>query len=159
MTEIGLKEWDLHLEPESLLGAWYAHVIYIDRRKCALFVNGTTLTSFLVAGVSREELRQLPVLFVKHWRQFLAYEGFPASVIETLLSEGARFDYAKAKDKSVLGSMSELARHYRWYFEDGRGTVDEAIHELNRMPMSPLKLDFPIEELKRRVSELAQKKA
>ncbi len=157
MAEIGLKESNLILasEPHSPLGTWCANIIYIDRKKCALFVNGATLTSFLIAGISRSELRQLPDQFAHHWRQFLSYECFPASVIETLIADCSKFAYAKAHDKSVLGSMNDIACHYKWYLLERTHSVAESIHELNRMPMGALKYEFPIEVLKKRVASLS----
>src|SRR3989344_5120505 len=118
MAEIGFKERDFHPVPEleNPLSEWYAHIIHIDHKKCALFVNGATRASFLIGCVSREELRQLPDLFAMHWRQFLVYEGFPASVIETILAECSEFTYGRVRDKSILGSMNDIARHYRWHF-------------------------------------------
>jgi hypothetical protein len=54
--------------------------------------------------------------------------------------------------KSVLGSMNDLAFHYKYSIMEAGGVhsyaVPEIIHRLNRMPMGSLKYVFPIEALR-----------
>ena len=54
--EMGLKQSDLcEEEPRfSYLGPWHANLIYIDRRKCVLFVNDNTLFNFIAPDLSPE---------------------------------------------------------------------------------------------------------
>ncbi len=63
--EMGLKKSDLREdEPAwSYLGSWHANVIHIDRRKCILFVNDTTLFNFIAPDVGRVQIRELGTLF------------------------------------------------------------------------------------------------
>ena len=55
-------------------------------------------------------------------------------------------------DGSVLGSMNDLAFHYKFSIQEAGGVhspaVPEIIRRLNRMPMGALKYVFPIEALK-----------
>jgi len=55
-------------------------------------------------------------------------------------------------NKSVLGSMNDLAFHYKYSIMEAGGVhspaVPEIIRRLNRMPMGALKYVFPIEALR-----------
>ena len=60
--------------------------------------------------------------------------------------------YANTNSKSVLGSMNDLAFHYKYSIQKAGGVhspaVPEIIRRRNRMPMGALKYVFPIEALK-----------
>lgn len=58
--EMGLKKSDISQnEPSgSYLGSWHANLIYIDGKKCLLFVNDKTLFNFIVPDISREQIRE-----------------------------------------------------------------------------------------------------
>ena len=151
--EMGLKKADLcAVMPKfSYLGPWHANLIYIEARKCILFVNDKTLFNFIAADVSRVQIRDLGVLFRDLLQCVLADEGLAASAKEKIMSEYAELDYAKTKSRSVLGSMNDLAFHYKSLIQDAGGVHSYAIpgiiRQLNRMPMGAIKYTYPIEAL------------
>ena len=152
--EMGLKKSDLlDTEPPfSYLGSWHANLIHIDRRKCVLFVNDKTLVNFITPDVSRAEIRNLNCLFKGYLRCVLADEGviFPAT--EKIMSEYDEVGYAKTNSKSVLGSMSDLAFHYKYHIQEEGGVhssaIPDIIRKLNHMPMGAIEYTYPIEALK-----------
>ena len=150
---MGLKKTDLvESAPDfSYLGPWHANLIYIDRRKCVLFVNDKTLFNFIVPDVSKAVIRKLDDLFRHHLQCILADEGFPESVRDKISSEYADVAYAKTNSKRVLGSMNDLAFHYKFNIQSEGGVhshmIPEIIRRLNRMPMSAIKYRFPIKAL------------
>jgi hypothetical protein len=87
--EMGLGIKDLAtLEPEvSGLGPWTANLIFVNRRKCILFVNNKTLFNFLVPDVPRQQIRELDRMFRGWLSCVLAEESFTEAQIETILSE------------------------------------------------------------------------
>lgn len=151
--EMGLKKADLMQDTPnfSYLGPWHANLIYIDRRKCVLFVNDKTLFNFIAPDVSKAVIRKLDDLFRNYLQCILADEGFPESVRDKILSEYADVAYAKTNSKRVLGSMNDLAYHYKHSILDAGGVhsyaVPGIIRRLNRMPMSAIEYVYPIAAL------------
>jgi hypothetical protein len=152
--EMGLKKPDLlDEEPRfSYLGSWHANLIHIDRRKCILFVNDKTLFNFIVPDVSRVKIKELSVLFKDCLRCVLAEEGISEPVKEKILLEYAEMGYANTNSKRVLGSMNDLAFHYKYHILDEGGVhscaVPSIISRLNRMPMGALGYEYSIEALR-----------
>jgi hypothetical protein len=76
-----------------------------------------------------------------------------------MLSEYDEIAFANTNSKSVLGSMNDLAFHYKYSILGSDGVhspaVPEIIRRLNRMPMSAIKEVFPIEALKARIQATA----
>ena len=151
--EMGLKKTDLVEDaPDfSYLGPWHANLLFIDRRKCVLFVNDKTLFNFIVPDVSKAVISQLDDLFRNHLQCILADEGLPKTVRDKIAVEYVDVAYARTNSKSVLGSMNDLAFHYKFNIQETGGVhspaVPDIISRLNRMPMSAIEYGFPIEEL------------
>ena len=151
---MGLKQSDLCAEEPcfSYLGPWHANLIYIDRRKCVLFVNDKTLFNFIVPDLSRAQIRELYKLFKSYLSCVLADAGIPETDRVRILSEYDEVGFTNTNSKSVLGSMNDLTFHYKYSILEAGGVhspaVPEIIGRLNRMPMGSLKYVFPIEALK-----------
>ena len=82
----------------------------------------------------------------------LAEEGVTASAREKILAEYEELRYGKTKSKSVLGSMTDLAFHYKYHIQEEGGVhsiaVPSIIKKLNRMPMGAIEYTYPIEALR-----------
>ena len=152
--EMELKPSDLCTEEPrfSYLGPWHANLIHIDRRKCVLFVNDMTLFNFIVPDVSRAQIRELDKLFMGYLSCVLADAGISEADRARILSEYDEVGFTNTNSKSVLGSMNDLAFHYKYSIQEAGGVHSPAvpgiIRRLNRMPMGVLKYVFPIEALK-----------
>ena len=89
----------------------------------------------------------------------LADAGVAEADRARILSEYDELGYANTNSKSVLGSMNDLAFHYKYSIQEAGGVhspaVPEIIRRLNRMPMSAIKEVFPIEALKARIQATA----
>ncbi|MGD8590929.1 MAG: hypothetical protein PVG22_19055 [Chromatiales bacterium] len=152
--EMGLKQSDLCTEEPrfSYLGSWHANLIHIDRSKCILFVNDRTLFNFIATDLPRAQIRKLDKLFTGYLSCILADEGFGEAVRARILSDYDEVGFANTSSKCVLGSMNDLAFHYKYSIQESGGVHSPAvpgiIRRLNRMPMGALKYVFPIEALK-----------
>ncbi|MEE9270158.1 MAG: hypothetical protein V3V49_07845 [Candidatus Krumholzibacteria bacterium] len=151
---------ELRVEPDErfesdeggFLGSWFAHLLRIERRKCVLFTNSGTLYSFLVVGLRRPEFQNFRDTFVRHLLTNLSREGLDVIVARRLAADSEPVAYAKTNNRSVLGSMNELAFLATAYIEDGGGLESCDLlsmnYRLNRTPMSALQYRYPIEALK-----------
>ena len=154
--EIGLKKSDLveANPPFSFLGQWHSNLIYINRRKCILFVNDKTLFNFIVPDMPRSEIRKLDEMFRLNFRCVLFAEGFSDELVEKALKEYASIQYVKSNDRGVLGSANDLAFHYEHGILRCGGVhsaeIPSIIHRLNRMPMSKkVGYIWPAEEIRK----------
>lgn len=140
--EMGLKKSDLNdgeSEP-SPLGQWHANLIYIDRRKCILFVNDQTLFNFILTDVPRSEIRKLAHNFKFTLSCVLHAEGLSTDRVEKALNEYSEIEYGKSNDRSVLGNLNDLAYNYEVHILEAGGVhspeVPSIIKKQNRMPMN-----------------------
>ena len=152
--ELGLKKADLHeSEPQfSYMGQWHANLIYVNRRKCVVFVNDKTRFNFIEVDVSRDYIRRMPEWFAASLSCALQNEAIEQDVIDRILAEYEEIGFAKTNDKSVLGSLNDLAYHYEFSILDFGGVhspmIPEVIHRLNHMPMSPINWKYSIDVLR-----------
>ena len=151
---MGLKKNDISEDKprESHLGSWHANLIYIDGKKCILFVNDKTLFNFIVPDISRAQIKELSSIFKVKLECVLTAEGVSERVKTKILSEYESIQYANTNSKSILGSMNDLAFHYKYHIQSEGGVhsyaVPSIIKKLNHMPMGALEYVFPIEALK-----------
>lgn len=146
--------------PESVsrLSSWHANLLRLDRRKCVLFTNNATLYSFLVPGMKKPQFKCFEEVFGQQLFKSLVSEGFPQSQIEIILDDCREITVAKTNNRSVLGSMNDLAFQLKYRIEavGGLGNIDltELNHELNRIPMSAIKEFSSIDELRKLLTTL-----
>lgn len=121
------------------LAEWYCNLLRIDRRKLLLFTQASTLYSFLVPGIRQPDLENFGDLFRSHLARNLERQGFSADQAEFLLNSGPDH-FAKAHDRSVLGSMNDHARmcklHVEYYGGFERIDFVDLNRRLNSTPMS-----------------------
>ena len=153
---MGMKKSDLveNSPSFSYLGQWHANLVYISRRKCVLFANDKTLINFIVPDVPRSEIRELGVMFKTIFPCVLVSEGYKKSEVEKIMSEYSEINFGKSNNRSVLGSLNELALNYEHSIIASGGPqtfeIPSIIREFNRMPMHASKnVKFPIDELRK----------
>ena len=154
LKEAGLKPAESQQEdpPFSFLGQWHANLIYIDGRKSVLFVNDRTLFNFILPDVTRAQFRDLPECFLSGLSCVISAEQFPEDVKKRIMEEYEHLALAKSSNRSVLGSVNDLAFHYKHSILEAGGVhswqVPEIIQRLNRMPIKAIKYLFPIEMIR-----------
>jgi len=152
--EMGLKKNELaESEPDfSFLGSWHANLLHIDRKKCVLFVNDKTLFNFIIPDVNRAQIKELSRLFSEYLSCVIASEGLSEKAQKSIKGEYQDIAYAGTNSKSVLGSMNDLAFHYKHHILSEGGIhsamVPEIIHKLNHMPMGAIDYKYSINAIK-----------
>lgn len=141
------------------LGSWHANLLRIDRRKCILFTNDATLYSFLVPGFKKPQFENFREVFGQNLFKNLLWENLSQNHIEIVLDEHREIIIAKTNNRSVLGSMNDLAFQLKYQIDamGGLVNVDLAVlnHELNRIPMSAIKEIYSIDELRKLLNKLS----
>jgi hypothetical protein len=152
--EMGLKPSDLNSSeiPNDKLGPWHANLIYIDGKKCIIFANDKTLFNFIATGVTKSQIKELSNVFLPLLRCTLASENIPVSTIEEIVCGYNEISYRNTDNKSVLGSINDLAFHYKYLIQSEGGIhshmIPHIISKLNHMPMGALKYKYSIDALR-----------
>jgi hypothetical protein len=119
-------------EDEGILGDWYANLLFIERKKCLLFVNVKTRFCFLMSDLKRVHIKNLSVVFRDGLFGALLSEGYGAPMIEHIISEYDQLSYGKATDRAVLGSMTEYAKTYDYWIASEGGLARCNLKSLNK---------------------------
>lgn len=134
------------------LASWHANLLLIERRKCVLFTHDQSLFSFVVIGLKRPDFEQMDHVFGQAMFRTLRLFDFEQRHIEQLLDWSQQNSYTKTNNRSVLGSMNDMAfmvQHHIAY-EDGLANVDldELILRINQTPFSAIGYKYPWQKLK-----------
>jgi len=102
-----------------------------------------------VPDVLRAQIRNLKKLFKEYLICVLSETDIMEPEIQKILSEYSKVEYAKTNSKSVLGSMNDLAFHYKYHILEAGGVhsyaVPSIIKNLNHMPMGAIDYAYPID--------------
>lgn len=135
---------------------WYVNFFLFDRKKHLIFTEAASLFSFVVPGVSRQEIQALAGRFRKELARALFDEHFTAAEMTIVLERIGEMEFGKTINRSVLGSMNELILGYT-SLKAGETTLvlDEPglQREMRRSILNALitktNLDYPIERFRR----------
>jgi hypothetical protein len=134
------------------LGDWYAHLLWIERKKCILFTNEVTLFNFFALDVKKADLADMNTFFRENLRRGLEAVGIIGAPASRLLLALGNITISKTNNRSVLGSMNDYAFQYRVYVETQGGlhhcdTLD-MISSINESPMRAIGYDSGTRRLK-----------
>jgi hypothetical protein len=158
-TQKLLKELDVEVSPikdTDPIALWHANLLILDRRKCVLFTNDKTRYTFLVPGLRKPDFKHLGELFMDSLFRCMLNDGIPQKGVEKVLNTCSRYCFTKSSDRSVLGTMNDMASIVKWFVSDEGGLVNADISEImmkvNRMPLKPLDYGYSVEAFKEMLS-------
>jgi hypothetical protein len=155
LNELGIKSTNAPDQPPSLCD-WHANILWLDRKKYVLFTNDQTLYSLFVPWNKSPRSTDIMERFRFGLLKSLMSEGLAEVQIKYLLSEHAQITITKTNSRSVLGSMNDLTIQIKSMIlvSDGLDVnFSEVNRQLNRIPMSAIKYQVSIDELKRRLAD------
>jgi len=125
------------------LDEWYAHIFFICRRKCVMFMNAKTRFSFVAIDVTRQQLKSLEDMFRKGLSKALYEEDYSAETIKMFNDRIGTLQFALTTDRSVLGSMNQFIMDFSYMYtrEDRKYDDAELGRQLRRTPV--IKYGFP----------------
>ena len=140
------------------VGSWHVNLLRVDRRKCILFTHDVTLYSFFVPGLKKPQFEIFQEVFGQNLFKNLLYENFPQNQIEIVLDKHREIVITKTNNRSVLGSMNDLAFQLKYLISGMGGLVNVDIlklnKELNRIPMSSIEEIYSIYEFRKLLHKL-----
>ena len=151
VKELGLKEGGLCdvKQPTSLLGNWYSNLFILDRRKTLIFMNERTLLSFIILGIRKNNLKDLPIVFHNGVKQVLLMEDFDSNVISNVTEECLEIEITKTTNPSLLRNLNDLVNLYKSLVLDEGGLkscdLDSITKKINRTPQKNLEWSNSVE--------------
>jgi hypothetical protein len=137
---------------------WHANVFHIERRKCVLVTNDSTLFTMFIPGLKKADFQSFRFIFGQHLFKNLVHEQIPQNQIEAVLSECEEIQYEKTNNRSVLGSMNDQRFQLEYFIHSegglARTDVYELNHYVNRNILSAIDYKNPIEILKDKLIEI-----
>ncbi len=145
-TQMGLRKVDLSdvAEESSLLGAWYANVFYLDRRKVVMFINEKSLFQVFYYGMKKKEFLSLDQVFVRGVTSALESEGFQEQEISIVLKEMETIQFTATNSPKTLGHLKEAIYMCETYIPECWDGLGQNIitKKLNRVPKKYLLIRF-----------------
>lgn len=159
LKELGVVPLERDVQA-GVLGSWHANLLRFERRKCVLFTNDATLYSVFVPGLRKPQFQRIAEVFGRALFRSLRLNGFSQKQIEAVLGEIAELAIAKTNNRSVLGSMNDLAYQLQFMIPSMGGleycSIDDVNQRLNRTPMSAIKPHiFSIDALRAKLAAYA----
>ena len=132
---------------------WHANLLRIEKKKYILFTNTSTLYSFLLPSNKKAISGNLNQAFRLGLLNNLLADEFTMSEVEDVLKKHQHIEFAKTNNRSVLGSMNDLAFQIETmtYIRGGLDYYDlnEINRQLNRMPMKGIKYELAVDVLQK----------
>ncbi len=132
----------------AMVSEWFVNVFYHEHKKHLLFTHRSTLFSFLVTEVKKNDLKDFIGIFRKGLSRAMYHTHCPGEMMQKVLESCDGIAVDKANDRSVLSSMNDMVMKSRWWLSKAEKEEDPAAvaaARLNGMPMGALKYKYPIE--------------
>jgi hypothetical protein len=114
--------------PTTLLGDWYANMVFSKPQQLVVCVSERTLLPIVVPA---KNLHGLPQRLCVQLEELLHFIGVPSEAITQELSQMNEYQFAQTASKSVLGSLNEAIFHLSWSLS---GYPDRSLLEHVIMP-------------------------
>jgi hypothetical protein len=126
---------------DLILGEWYANTLSIGRQRFFHYMSSASLLSVIIPVRERKtaELR-----FVKAVEDLLYHFGASRAEVEPEVRSMRSFEYARASNRSVLGSLRDQAYLAKHDVLDGRvSSLWDLWLRLAETPCGPMDYDSP----------------
>ncbi len=146
-------------QEEFFLDSWHANIFYIERRKCVLVTNDSTLFTMFIPSLRKQDFDTFYHVFGQSIFKNLSNEEIPQNQIEVVLRACEKIKIAKTNNRSVLGSMNDQKVQLECLIQAQGGLAHtdlyELNHKLNRHILSAIDYKYPIEVLKEKLIEIS----
>jgi hypothetical protein len=133
---------------------WNAHLFHLSKRKCLIFINKSSLYSFVALDILKKDLGNFSEFFTQCFIRQLSVDHLLTEKFRTLVN----IEYENImlmtsdNDKKVIGSMNDCIYRIKVY-ENMKGGIeylnsDFLGQRLNETPMGSLKYIIPSEAIK-----------
>ena len=126
---------------ENPLADWSAHLFAAGRTPYLLLSNTKSLYSVVMHGKGITNDRQFIERALSSIQEFMEAEGQRAAYERFIAPASGSVRLARALNRSVTGSMNDMARHAAYWLAAGEVSPIEICSRLRGIPMSALRRD------------------
>ena len=130
---------------------WSANLFHADRTQYVLLTNTKSLYSTVFFGKGITDESELVDRALSSLRDFMHADGQEFVFRRLVASAAATVHFAKALNRSVIGSMNELVRFATFHLVEDEISPFDVGFRLNEIPFSSLNYANPREEFKQLV--------
>lgn len=113
---------------------WHGNIFIFQRKKVLQLTHEKTRYTLFVHGVTKKELKDLPVLIRKHIRYHILKDGIELQVMKYIDAMSEHFSYFKKPDRKVQGTMNNMKAIYEHYCLNEESIDDKGFsHKINHM--------------------------
>jgi hypothetical protein len=123
------------------LSDWNAHLFFVDKRKCIVFVNIQTFYSVFIVDIVKKDLKNIDEIFRKRFKEQLIYDGVVENIEKTnFFTDGEKISFFKTNNnKKVIGRINDFVDMFKVHCLVKYGHLNEmnVVYEnglINRTP-------------------------
>ena len=105
--------------PENLneisMNDWNAHLFFIDKKKCLIFMNNLTFYTLFVTGILKKDLKNIDAIFYQRLREQLINDRIinGSEIPEQAFSELKTTFYKTNNNKKVIGRVNDFVSVFK----------------------------------------------
>ncbi len=111
------------------LSDWNAHLFFVDKRKCIVFVNILTYYSVFITDIVKKDLKDIDEIFVRRLKKQLIHDRITDDYNKAIqLTDGEKISFIKTNNnKKVIGRINDFV----YIFKVHRFVKYEHINEMD----------------------------
>ena len=110
------------------LSDWNAHLFFVDKRKCIVFVNILTYYSVFIADIVKNDLKNIDEIFLKRLNEQMHHDGLVVKDHENghFFTDGAKIRFIKTNNnKKVIGRINDFVYMFKVHVAYKYGQLNE----------------------------------
>jgi len=106
---------------------WYAHLFFVDKRKCIVFVNILTYYSIFITDIIKKDLKNIDEIFRKRLKEQFRHDGIVSDFEDvSFLTEGPKIRFIKTNsNKKVIGRINDFVNMFKVHVSHKYGQLNE----------------------------------
>lgn len=105
---------EINEQPTTLLGDWYANILFSKPQQLVLCVSERTMLPVIVPA---KDIHTLPNRLVVAVHEVLTTIGVDPQLAERECAEMQDFRFGKTNNRSILGSLNDLMFNFEYYLQ------------------------------------------
>lgn len=109
------------------LSDWNAHLFFVDKRKCIVFVNILTYYSVFIADIVKKDLKNIDEIFMMRLNEQLLHDRVIDDLNKAIpLIDGAKISFIKTNNnKKVIGRINDFVDMFKVHCSVKYGHLNE----------------------------------
>ena len=102
---------------EISINDWNAHLFFIDKRKCLIFVNNLTFYTLFLTNILKKDLKKINSIFKKRLQEQLIYDKIIENIdfSESVFTELEINFYKTNNNRKVIGRINDFVDVFKFH--------------------------------------------